>query len=144
MIDDKKIKAWITWPDGAQFGWFHCQLLLENGWPIYSHVCSSPGFALGDLWTGRQERRDEWNKHGLELEIVEQVPHSKLPAHVLENNKNEAYVAWAEKYFGPLAPPEPIVTLVMTDDKGEQWEVSTYADGTKTQKKIEKPSEATT
>ena len=141
--NDKKIKAWITWPDGAKYGWFHCQLILENGWPIYGHLCSEPGFAHSDLWGRRQERQNEWAKHGLELEIVDQVPHSKLPAHVLENNKNEAYVEWAQKYFGPLEPEGPVATVVMTDDKGDEYEVSTYADGRKTQKKIEKQQEAT-
>lgn len=98
------IKAWITWPDGSKYGWYNCQLILENGWPIYGHLCTAPVFALGDLWERRRERKDEWAKAGLQLEIVAQVPYSELPPHVLENNKNEAYVEWAEKHFGPLEP----------------------------------------
>lgn len=94
-----KIKAWITWPDGSREGWYHCQLLLENGWPIYGHLCSNPGFARSDLWEGRKNRRDDWEKKGLELEIVDEVPYSGLPPEVLENNKKEAYVKFAEQYW---------------------------------------------
>lgn len=114
---DHKIKAWITWPDGSRVGWFHCQLILENGWPIYGHLCSHPGYAMGDLWSSRKERQEEWSKAGLELDIVAQVPHSQLPTHVLENNKKEAYVEWAEKYFGPLEKQnnQPRVEVVMSD-----------------------------
>ncbi len=121
MGDDNKIKAWITWPDGSEFGWYHCTLLLENGWPIYGHLCSSPRFAPGDLWFGRKERQEEWKKAGLELEIVDQCPYSKLPAHVLENNKKEAYVEWAEKHFGPLEKDknQPSVKVEFAEEKTE-------------------------
>lgn len=96
----EKVKGWITWPDGAEVGWFHCQLVLENGWPMYGHLCTVPGYAMGDLWERRTERQEEWQKAGLELEIVDQVPHSKLPPEVMENNKSGAYIDFAKKHFG--------------------------------------------
>src|ERR1044072_634015 len=99
MDEQKTVKAWITWPDGAEYGWYHCQLILENGWPYTGHICTVPGFALGDLWGHREERKKEWADRGLTLEIVDQVPHSKLPEHVLANNKSEAYVPFVEKYW---------------------------------------------
>lgn len=114
----EKVKGWITWPDVFDFGWCHCQLILENGWPLYGHLCSAPNFALGDLWNCRKERQKEWEEKGLELEIVASVPHSKLPSYILENNKNEVYVEWAEKHFGPLEKRDetPKVEVVLSDD----------------------------
>ena len=94
-----KIKAWITWPDESEPGWYHCNLLLENGWPIYGHFCSSPCFAMEDLWERRPERKAEWEAMELELEIVDEVPYSEVPKEVMNNNKAEAYVEFAKKYF---------------------------------------------
>jgi len=111
-MEDNKIKAWITWPDGSKYGWFNCQLILENGWPIYGHLCSSPGFAMGDLWEHRKERQEEWKSKGLELEIVASVPNSELPAHVLENNKTEAYLPFAKKHFDSKSEqPEVVIEI---------------------------------
>jgi len=121
-MSENRIKAWITWPDGSRPGWYHCQLLLENGWPMYGHLCSEPGFALGDLWGRRKERQNEWAKNRLELEIVDQVPYSQLPAHVLENNKKEAYVEWAEKYFGPLEPKKNQTEVIIETSEPTQPE----------------------
>lgn len=95
----KIMRAWITWPDGSSDGWYHCQLLLENGWPIYAHLCSHPGFAAGDLWERRTERQEDWRRAGLQLEIVDAVPHSELPPEVLARNKEGSYAAWAKENF---------------------------------------------
>jgi hypothetical protein len=108
-----KIKGWITWPDQYEQSWCHCSLILENGWPIYGHLCSHPGYALGDLW--RSERKNDWEKAGLELEIVAQCPYSELPAHVTENNKTDGYVEFANKFFPQYLkePQQPSVEAVI-------------------------------
>lgn len=74
---------------------------------MYDHICSSPGFARGDLWEGRAERQADWKRAGLELEIVDEVPHSEMPEHVMANNKAEAYVEFAKKYFPAPIDAEP-------------------------------------
>lgn len=94
----EKIKGWIVYYNQYDYG-VTVQLVLENGYPIYSHFCSHPGFALGDLWENKEERKKHWSDAGLELEIVDTIHASKLPDYIIENNKNDAYVDFAKKYF---------------------------------------------
>lgn len=99
MTEVQVVKGWITYPDEYKAGWCHCHLILENGFAIYGHLCSDPGFAPGDLWFRRKERQEEWKNAGLELEIVGRVPYSRIPAEIMIANKNETYLDFVKKYF---------------------------------------------
>lgn len=44
-------------------------LVAETGEHLASHLCSSSGFAYGDLYGRRQERKDELGKRFGEIEI---------------------------------------------------------------------------
>jgi len=35
-------------------------LIREDGTCLATHLCSSPGFAPGDLWEHRKERQEKW------------------------------------------------------------------------------------
>lgn len=44
-------------------------LNAETGEGLASHFCSSAGFAYGDLYGTRKERKEEWTKRFGELEV---------------------------------------------------------------------------
>ena len=44
-------------------------LVAETGEALASHVCSSSGFAMGDLYERREERKEEWGKRFGEIEV---------------------------------------------------------------------------
>lgn len=44
-------------------------LVAETGEHLASHLCSCAGFAKSDLYSGRQERIDEWEKRFGEVEV---------------------------------------------------------------------------
>ena len=44
-------------------------LVAETGEHLASHICSHEGYAKSDLYTGRQERIDEWEKRFGEVEV---------------------------------------------------------------------------
>lgn len=109
--DDKNrtIRAWVTYRE--KLGGYVCNLVLENGFPIYNHFCSDPGCAPGDLWNGRKERQQRWKDAGLKLEIVGVVTEDDLPQHVFDNNKTETYVPFLKKYFPEYVETEPEVAI---------------------------------
>ena len=53
--------------------WYHCLAIFENGWSAFSHICSSPGFAPGDLWQRRPERKAILVKMGIEVEDTGEI-----------------------------------------------------------------------
>lgn len=107
--NNRTVKAWITYR--GQPGWYTCNLILENGYPMYSHLCSSVGYATSDLWTGRKERQERWKQTGLKLHIVGVVAEKDLPQHVFDNNKNDVYVDFVKKYFPEHVEIEPEVVV---------------------------------
>ena len=44
-------------------------LVAETGEPLASHLCSHAGFAPGDLYHNRKERKSEWAERFGEVEI---------------------------------------------------------------------------
>lgn len=44
-------------------------LVAETGEHLASHFCSCAGFAKSDLYSGQQERIDEWEKRFGEVEV---------------------------------------------------------------------------
>lgn len=47
MAEKIKLKAWFVYTGNP--GWFHCVMILENGFAPACHICSHPNFAPGDL-----------------------------------------------------------------------------------------------
>lgn len=44
-------------------------LVAETGEHLASHLCSGPGFAYGDLYGGRENRKKEWAEKFGEIEV---------------------------------------------------------------------------
>ena len=44
-------------------------LSLHDALPISSHLCSGYGFAMGDLYENRPERKKEWKKRFGEIDV---------------------------------------------------------------------------
>lgn len=44
-------------------------LVAETGEHLASHLCSGPGFAYGDLYGDRKERKEKWIERFGELEV---------------------------------------------------------------------------
>ena len=89
----KKIKAYITYSGSPDF--WTAQLIFENGWSAFSHLCSSVRFMEIDLWEKRDCRQKILEQMGYEVEIVgEPDPGGKgLPAWLLEKHNDESNYA---------------------------------------------------
>lgn len=62
------MKAYIVY-QGMGHNNFHAALVGDNGYALASHICSSPGFMAGDLWTRRTERQESLKKEFGEIEV---------------------------------------------------------------------------
>lgn len=82
-----KLKAWFAYSGSP--GWFHCTMILENGWAPWSHLCSHPNFAPGDLFIGRKERMELFKKLGIEIDLQGIVSTDEVPKEVVEKNKDK-------------------------------------------------------
>lgn len=62
--------------NGGQQGFYHAQLLAEDGTPLGSHLCSEEGYMLGDLGIipgYRLDRHAHFKKHypdGYKMEFI--------------------------------------------------------------------------
>lgn len=64
--------------NGGSPGWYHAQLLAEDGTPLGSHICSHPGYMLNDLGIlegTRIDRHEGFKKHYPEGYQMDFVPH---------------------------------------------------------------------
>lgn len=86
-----------------QPAWWICNAVLENGFYFGQHVCSSPGFAPGDLYFGRPERiaaleemfGKRWQPAETETVIIRDK--SDIPAAWTAGDKDEL-AKWSERY----------------------------------------------
>lgn len=102
-----KLKAWFVY-EGSR-DWLTCSMLLENGLVLFSHVCSHPGFASGDLYLHRPERQKMITDAGIELDLQGTVHADDIPPEVLVRNQDkEAMENLYAQLFTPKPTPEEI------------------------------------
>ncbi len=82
----KQMKAWPCYSGNHE--WYNCVLVLENGYAPYSHVCSHPYFAPGDLLLGRKDRLALFKLLGIEIIMQPICMDLEVPADVLYRNKD--------------------------------------------------------
>ena len=64
--------------NGGSPGWYHAQLIAEDGTPLGSHLCSNPGYMphdLGILEGTRSDRHESFKKHYPKGYQMDFVPH---------------------------------------------------------------------
>lgn len=66
-----KQKAYIVYQPTAWSGDILAALIREDGICLAQHLCSGPGFAPGDLWIRRKERKEKWADLEVDLEPME-------------------------------------------------------------------------
>jgi len=64
----KKMKLYITGPENGGDGVYG--IIAETGEGLASHMCSSKGFARGDLEANRPERQEKWKEKFGEYEVL--------------------------------------------------------------------------
>ena len=105
-------------PKYSGAGVYH--LIAEDGEHLASHLCSSAGFARGDLEAGRPERQAEWKARFGEYEVIWLKDQSEISL--------EELVKRYEEYKGPTTDQDKSfgVTLEMdnsavVEDKAKQF-----------------------
>lgn len=66
-------------------------LVAETGEHLASHMCSHYGFAMGDLYENRPERKEEWEKRFGKIDVKYIDDLNLTEEQLLERNK-----AWYE------------------------------------------------
>ena len=115
----QKLKGYVVY--GGNPGWYHCILVLENGFAPCSHLCSATGFAHGDLWERRKERQAAAAVAGFEVDLdpavyTEEELNTAHPE-IIEKHKNDAgYEAMSKAFTAALGSdiPKPSVEIVVS------------------------------
>jgi hypothetical protein len=106
--------------NGGKSGWYHGQLIAEDGTPLGGHICSHESFMLGDLGIlkgTRKDRHEGFKRHypdGYKMEFVSLVnvmTHEGLT------------LAYKHNQEGHIRPPEDVndpkvVVTVSNEDEG--------------------------
>jgi len=111
--------------NGGRNGWYHAQLIAEDGTPLGGHICSHEGYMPGDLGVlkgTRKDRHEGFMKHYPDGYKMEFVGHDDAPTHeglqkAFENNDK----------LRPVQPPEandPCVEIEIENDDGQRHTVS--------------------
>lgn len=90
--------------------WYTCSAILENGWIPFSHICSDPGFAPGDLWRRRPERQKAMEKLGITIddtgELIDDSTIDESHPDLLKKNKEINHDEWNDKFQAALKSVE--------------------------------------
>jgi len=70
-------------------------LVAETGENLASHYCSNYSFAMGDLYSRRPERIEEWTKRFGEIEVV-YIDDIDIPLDILQKRNKEWYESLPE------------------------------------------------
>lgn len=69
-------------------------LVAETGELLASHICSSSGFAYGDLYGDRQKRKDKWTERFGEIDVKYIDETDITEEQLLERNKRWYATRW--------------------------------------------------
>lgn len=70
--------------NGGSSGWYHGQLIAQDGTPLGSHICSEEGFMYGDLGIregSRPDRHEGFQKHYPDGYRMDFVSYENVNAH---------------------------------------------------------------
>lgn len=96
-MKNERLKAWFCY--SGDRGFYSCVMILENGWAPFSHICSHPYFAPGDLFFGRSERMKAFKDLGIEIDPQGICKDTEVPEEVYDNNMSKtSYKEMSERY----------------------------------------------